>query len=233
MDGPARPDAASLLADINSGKTHLLWFRTPPNKALRPNEARVLHLAYEHPKRDAGLPGAIRSLRSGAITIGVPPALPFPTFWILDKPADYNTSRRRYLRTGAGASVDMGTWEDNEGAVFCRSTAKSTSLHVKPDRSGADLSYSLTPKKIVLALPVTAIVLLSLLAVSLVASPYVNGGPLQPIADAIVLHEMPLLLFIIASSLAVPRFIDDAHLRNGLFRLCFVPVGLALCSFVL
>ena len=232
--GSARHDTDRLLADIAKSKTHLLWFRIPPHKVLQPNEARVLHLTYEHPKRDAGLLGAVRSLRAGTIVIKVPPALPFPTFWILDKPADYNISRRRYSRVKAGMSSDMGSWEENSGSVFCKSAAKSESLHVKPDRNGATLSYSLTPKKIVLALPVAAIAMLSLLAISLGASPYVDGGgPLQPIADAIVAHKMPLLLFIVASSLVVPRFIDDAHLRNGLLWLYFVPVGLALFSFVL
>lgn len=226
--------AARLLADIRGRKKHLLWFRIPPHKALQPNEARVLHLAYEHPKRDAGLLGTIRSLRTGTVVISVPPALPFPVFWILGKPADYNISRRRYSTVKADRTTDMGSWEDNADAVFCKSTAKSESLHVKPCRDGATLSYSLTPKKIVLALPVAAIAMLSLLAISLWASPYLGGGgPLQPLADAIVLYKMPLLLFIIASSLVVPRFVDDAHLRNGLLWLYFVPIGLALCSFVL
>ena len=60
-----------------------------------------------------------------------------------------------------------------------------------------------------------------------------GGGTLQSIADAIELHKMPLLLFIVASSLVVPRFIDDAHLRNGLFWMYFVPIGLALGSVLL
>lgn len=90
------------------------------------------------------------------------------------------------------------------------------------------------PKKIAPALYVAAIFMLSLLAASLWASPHVgDDNPLWPVADAIVRHEMPLLLFIVASSLAVPRFIDDAHLRSGLLWMYFVPIGLALGSVLL
>ena len=93
---------------------------------------------------------------------------------------------------------------------------------------------TLTPKKIVLAVPVAAIAMLSLLAASVGASPHVDAGsPLRPIADAIVLHALPILLFIAASSLVVPRLIDDAYLRGALLWMYFVPVGLALCSLVL
>ena len=256
--GVDHPGIASLLADINNRKTHLLWFAVPPHKALQANEVRVLHLTYEHSKKECGLRDAIRRLWTGrrrdlahevasagpwgtiqrlwtgVIMISIPPALPFPTFWILGRPADYNISRRRYSRVEDGVLKSMGSWEANADAVFCESTAKSESLHVKPDTNGAALYYTLTPKKIVLALPVAAIFMLSLLAVSLWASPHVvDGDPLWHIADAIVRHEMPLLLFIVASSLVVPRFIDDAHLRNGLLWMYFVPIGLALGSVLL
>lgn len=84
------------------------------------------------------------------------------------------------------------------------------------------------------ALYVAAIFTLSLLAVSLRASPHVgDDNPLWPVADAIVLHEMPLLPPIVASSLAVPRLIDDADLRNGPLWTYFVPIGLALGSVLL
>ena len=226
--------AARLPADISGRKKHLLWFRIPPHNALQPNEARVPRLAYEHPKRDAGLPGAIRSLRTETVVISVPPALPFPVLWILGKLADYSISRRRYSTVKAGRTTDMGSREDNADVVFCKITAKSESLHVKPCRDGATLSYSPTHKKITLALPVAAIAMLSQLAVSPWASPYLDGGvPPQPLADAIALYKMPLPLFIIASSLAVPRFVDDACLRNDLPWLYFAPIGLAICSFVL
>ena len=232
--GNDRPRAARLLADINSRKTHLLWFRIPPHKTLRPNETRILHLTYEHPKKDDGPLGGVRSLMARAITIKVSPALSVPTTWVLSKPGDYNISRRRYMGIKDGAQVDMGSWDDNADAVFCNDTEKSTSLHVKPDRNGAVLHYSLTPKKIVLAVPVAAIAMLSLLAASVGASPHVDAGsPLRPIADAIVLHALPILLFIAASSLVVPRLIDDAYLRGALLWMYFVPVGLALCSLVL
>lgn len=232
--GPGRPAAARLLADVVSRKAYLLWFKIPPSRALRPHEARVLHLTYEHPKSRVGLPGGIRRLRTGPIAIRVPPALPFPAFWILNKPAGYNVSGGRYSRIEDGVAVDGGSWEDNADAVFCKNTEKSTSLHVRPDENGAVLSYSLAPKKIVLALPVAAIAMLSLLAASLAAGPHLGGdGPLRPIVDAVVRHEVPLLLFIIASSMVVPRFIDDAYLRGGLLWLYFVPVGLALLSLVL
>lgn len=257
--GADHPWIDNLLADINNHKTYLLWFVVPPRRVLRPNEVRVLHLTYEHSKKEGGLwddvrrlwtgrrrrdlarevaatgPwGAIRKLWTGAIRISVPSVSPFPTFWILGRPADYNISRRRYSKIENGTLKNMGSWKANADAVFCESTAKSESVHVKPNPSGAALHYSLTPKKIVLVLPVAAIVMLSLLAMSLWASPYVDGGgTLQSIADAIELHKMPLLLFIVASSLVVPRFIDDAHLRNGLFWMYFVPIGLALGSVLL
>lgn len=232
--GIKQHETTRLLADMSSRKTHLLWFKTPPHKALEPHETRVLHLTYEYPKSKGGLLGGTRRLRTGAIGIRMSPALSFPTFWILNRPADYNISNRRYLKAKGGTLADAGTWEDNKDVVFCKDTEKSTSLHVRPDRNGAALSYSLTPKKAVLALPVAAIVLLSLLAASLVAGPHLGGdGPLRPIADAVVLHEVPLLLFIIASSLVVPRFVDDAYLRGGLLWLYFVPIGLALASLVL
>ena len=116
--GADRPRIDNLLADINSRKTYLLWFVVPPRRALRPNEVRVLHLTYEHSKKEGGWwdgirrvwtgrrrdlarevtssgPwGAIRRLWTGAIMISVPPTLPSPTFWILGRPADYNISRR-------------------------------------------------------------------------------------------------------------------------------------------
>ena len=60
-----------------------------------------------------------------------------------------------------------------------------------------------------------------------------GGGPPQPIAGAIATRKMPLPLFIVASSLAVPRFADDARLRSGLLWLYSVPAGLALFPFVL
>lgn len=233
-DGSFRAEAARMLADINSRKTGLPWFKTPPRKELRVHETWILHLAYEYPRGEAGLVDSMRRLRTGAISIRVFPEQPFPTFWILNKPADYNISDRRYLKVEGGAPVDAGSWEDNADAVFCKDIERSTSLHVSPDTNGATLSYSLTPKKIALALPVAAIAMLSLLAVALAAGPHLGSdGPLGPIVDAVVLHEVPLLLFIIASSLVVPRFIDDAYLRGGLLWLYFVPVGLALISLVL
>lgn len=232
--GADRPGAARLLKDIDSRKTRLLWFRTPLHKALQPGEARVLHLTYEHPEKTGGILGAVKSLKTGAIMIKVPAAQPFPMFWILNKPTDYNVSRRRYSSIEDGATANVGSWADNAGAVCCRGTAKSESIRVKPDRGEAVLSYSLTPKKIVLALPVAAISMLSLLAILLGVSPHVgSGSPLWAVADAIVRHKMLLLVFIVTSSLVVPRFIDDAHLRNGLLWLYFVPVGLALCALVL
>ena len=233
-DGSGRAEAARMLADINSRKTGLPWFKTPPRKELRAHETRILHLAYECPRGEAGLVDSMRRLRTGAISIRVFPEQPFPTFWILNKPADYNISDRRYLKVEGGAPVDAGSWEDNADAVFCKDAERSTSLQVSPDTNGATLSYSLTPKKIVLALPVAAIAMLSLLAVAPAAGPHLGSdGPLGPIVDAVVIHEVPLLLFIIASSLVVPRFIDDAYLRGGLLWLYFVPVGLALLSLVL
>lgn len=233
-DGPDRAEAARLLAGIDSRKTYLLWFKTPLHRALQPRETRVLHLTYEYPRGEAGLLGSMRRLKTGAIRLRMSPPQPFPVFWVLNKPADYNISGRRYLKAKGGRLADAGSWENNEDAVCCRDTERCTSLHVRPDRSGAALSYSLTPKKIVLALPVAAIAMLSLLAASLAAVPHLDaGGSLQPIADAVVRHKVPLLLFIIASSLVVPRFIDDAYLRGGLFWLYFVPVGLALVSLVL
>lgn len=231
---PDRPEADRLLAGINGKKIHLLWFKIPPHKVLRPREARVLHMTYERPKEEGGIMDTIQSLRMRTITIDIPPEQPFPVFWILNKPIDYNISRRRYLQISDGKRVEMGSWKENADTVVSSSAAKSISLHIKPGPNGAALSYALTPKKIKYALPVSAVAMLSLLAVSLGVSPLLDGaGPLQPIADAIILYEMPLLLFIIASSLAIPRFVDDAHLRNGLFWLYFVPVGLALGSFVL
>lgn len=227
--GNGRPRAARLLADINSRRTHLLWFRIPPHKKLRPNETRILHPTYEHPKKEGGPLGGVRSLRARAITTKASPALPFPTTWVLNKPEDYNISRRRYRRIKDGALADMGSWDDNADAVFCNDTEKSTSLHVKRGQNGAVLHYSLTPKKIVLAVPAAAIAMPSPLAVSVGASPHVDtGSPLRPIADAIVHHALPILLFIAASSLVVPRLIDDAHLRGALLWMYFVPVGLAI-----
>ena len=76
--------------------------------------------------------------------------------------------------------------------------------------------------------------MLSLLAILLGVSQHVgSGNPLWPVADAIVCYEMHHLVFIVTASLVVPRFMDDAHLRNGLLWLYFVPVGLALCALVL
>ena len=232
--GPDRTRAARLIANIDSRETHLLWLKTPPHKALQPNETRILHLAYEHVKKGGGPLGGIRGLKTGTTMILVPPALKYPVYWILNKPAGYEISRRRYSTIKDGSPSDTGSWRDNTDAVFCKETARSVSLHVKPDRNGAVLSYSLTPKKIVVALPVAAIAMISLLAIALGVSPHVDAAsPLRPIADAIILHELPLLLFIVTSSLVVPRFIDDDHLRGGLLWLYFVPVGTALCSLAL
>lgn len=154
---------------------------------------------------------------AAAVRIHVRPNLAFPTFWVLDKPADHNISGRRCLKIEAGEPVDAGSWADDADAVFCRDTEKSTSIRVRPGGDGAVLSYSLTPKKVVLALPVAAIAMLSLLAASLVEGPHLGSiDLLRPIADAVALHEVPLLLFIVVSSLVVPRFIDDAYLRGGL-----------------
>ena len=77
--------------------------------------------------------------------------------------------------------------------------------------------------------------MLSLLAILLGVSPHVGSGSPPPaaVADAIVCYEMHRLVFIVTASLVVPRFMDDAHLRNGLLWLYFVPVGLALCALVL
>lgn len=226
--GSDRARAGRLIEGIESLKTRLLWFKIPPHRALQANETRVLRLTYDYSKKD-WLLGAARNLKTGAITVWIPPAQPFPTFWILGKPDGYDISRRHYAAVKGGTTTDLGSWEDNSDAVFCKDTARSTSLRVKPDRNGAVLSYSLTPKNVVVALPVAATAMLPPQAVSVGASPHVGtGSPLRPIADAIVHHALPILLFIAASSLVVPRLIDDAHLRGALLWMYFVPVGLAI-----
>ena len=123
-------------------------------------------------------------------------------------------------------------WHGIVGGKFGRrllqKRGKSESLHVKPDRSGPPCRTPLPKKNRGCAVrggcrhaPV--------IDMSPGASPCAGGGgPLQPIADAIAAHKMPVLPFIAASSLVVPRFTDGSHLRNGLHWLYFVPAGLAL-----
>lgn len=225
---------ADILDAIDRRQIRLLWIKVPPHKRLQPNEVRIIHLKYDHSKGGGGSLSVARRWLGGSILIDVPSQLPFPVFWILRKPVDYDIVRRGYSKIEDGVQRPMGSWKDNSGAIFCNDAENTVHLSVDRRQSGAVLSYTLRPKWHVLALPVAAVVLLSLLPVALGLAPLVaaSGTPIGLAVGELSRHELPLLLFVLAASMVVPRFIDDVYIRNGLLPLYVVPVALALYHFV-
>lgn len=237
LDGSDLPGSSlgDILDAINKRQIRLLWIKIPPHKRLQANEVRIIHLKYDHSKGRGGLLSAARSWHRGSILIEVPSQLPFPAFWILRKPEHYDIVRRRYSRIEGDIQKPMGSWKDNGDAVFCNDSETSVQFNVDRRQGGAVLSYALRPKRSVLALPVAAVVLLSLLPVALGLAPLVaaSGTPIGSAVDELLRHELPLLLFVVATSMVVPRFIDDAYIRNGLLPLYLVPIALALYAFAI
>ena len=225
---------STMLDDINKHRLRLLWIKVPPYKRLQPDEVRIIHLKYDHSKKQGGPLHVARRWLNGSILIDVPSHLPFPAFWVLYKPAGYNIVRRGYSKIEDGAQRSMGSWKDNTDTVFCRDTEKSVQLGVARSSGGAVLSYALRPKWSVLALPVAAAVLLSILSVAVGMGPQVlaDDAPLKSAIDEMLRHETSLLLFTVTASMVVPRFIDDAYIRNGLIPLYLVPIALALYFFI-
>ena len=226
-------DPGGIIDAINKRQIRLLWIKIPPHKRLQANEVRIIHLKYDHSKGRGGLLSAARSWHRGSILIEVPSQLPFPAFWILRKPEHYDIVRRRYSRIEGDVQKPMGSWKDNSDAIFCNDSETSVQFNVDRGQSGAVLSYTLRPKRSVLALPIAAIALLSLLSIALGLAPLVaaDGTPIGSAVDELLRHELPLLLFVVATSMVVPRFIDDAYIRNGLIPLYLVPIALALYIF--
>ncbi len=195
--GPDRDAAYATLAEIDDRKARLVWFSIPPGKAFGPNEARVIHLKYEHVEEKAGWIDRMRNMMVRTIIISIPPEQSFPMLWVLDKPPDYNISRRRYSSKEHVKTAGGGSRGDKAGTAVFRDTTKSVSLHVGPSKASAILSYSLVPKKTVLALPASVIGMLTLLAASLGVGPLLDSdNPLWPIAEEILRHETLLVLFI-------------------------------------
>lgn len=174
-----------ILDGINKRQIRLLWIKIPPHKRLQANEVRIIHLKYDHSKGRGGLLSAARSWQRGSILIEVPSHLPFPAFWILRKPEHYDIVRRRYSRIEGDIQKPMGSWKDNGDAVFCNDSETSVQFNVDRRQGGAVLSYALRPKRSVLALPVAAVVLLSLLSVALGLAPLVaaSGTPIGSAVD--------------------------------------------------
>ena len=150
--GSACPNATRLLADIGKGKTHLPRFRIPPHKAPQPNEARVPRLHTSIPK-EMLVAGSSPESAGGHHRDKDPAGAALPRVLYTRRARRLHHISPAPFKGQSQHASDMGSWEENSGSVFCKSTAKSESLHVEPGRNGAAPSYPLAPKKSCLRCP--------------------------------------------------------------------------------
>ncbi len=96
-----------LRQQVDKGIIFLIWIKVPPNKKLKSNEVRILHVGYEKKKED----------RNDMNVLDVSPNHAFPVFWIFKKPQDYDITDR-YCVTKQGDEIKWSTWRQDMSGML-------------------------------------------------------------------------------------------------------------------
>ena len=221
-------DISQLIQDIRNQKIFLIWIKIPPNKKLRPNEVRILYLNFENQK-------AINR-KQNHIFLNVSSDLPFPVFWILKKPSDYNIVNQKYYMIENNRLTNKKSWAENANRIFYyNNTVHSSTILVKPNQLNMLLSYSFTPKRSIIVLPIASVCLLIIFSATLIIAQYYTtccnfGNP--KLAEDLLKRKIELSLFVVSASLIIPRFISNVEIRHKYLWWYFAPIGLILISFI-
>ena len=195
-----------LIADIESHKIFLIWIKIPPNKKLQPNEVRIINLTFE-----------VREINNrfrNRIYLDVSSNLPFPVFWIFKKPDDYNMTNQYCHIIEDNKLKNRTTWKEGNNKLFYYdNTYNNATIIVKSDQTHLLVSYSFIPKPSIITLPTASIVLLTSFSLFLIGiQNYANDvgyDDLPLLFENLLDRNIELSLFIVSSSLVIPRFISN------------------------
>ena len=217
-----------LIADIESHKIFLIWIKIPPNKKLQPNEVRIINLTFE-----------VREINNrfrNRIYLDVSSNLPFPVFWIFKKPDDYNMTNQYCHIIEDNKLKNRTTWKEGNNKLFYYdNTYNNATIIVKSDQTHLLVSYSFIPKPSIITLPTASIVLLTSFSLFLIGiQNYANDvgyDDLPLLFENLLDRNIELSLFIVSSSLVIPRFISNIEIRHSYFWLYFVPIIIIIFFF--
>lgn len=217
----------NLIEDIKNHNLFLIWIKIPPCRKLQPNEVRILHLFFETRK--------INRFFGNHIYLDVSCDLSFPVFWIFEKPKDYYI-KNQYCYTVEGDKLtNRRSWNCKDDVFYYDNTANASIFLVKPNQNNLLVVYSFSPKHSVVALPISSIVLLVSFSAFLIFiqnyAETVNSNTLSIGIKNLLERKIELSLFIVSSSLIIPRLISNLEIRHSYFWLYFVPIGLILIFF--
>ena len=219
---------ASLIQDIKNMKRFLIWIKIPPNKKLQPNEVRVIHMFYDTPKINKS---------SRHIFIDISSNLPFPIFWILKKPNDYNITKQNCYTVKDNKLTNKKSWKDTKNDLFYYThTTYTSTVFVRPHQNNLILSYSFKPQAAIITIPASSMVLLVSFSLFLIIVQNFGAcekyGISSSLVEDLLERKIELSLFIISLSVIIPRFITNVEIRHSYFWLWFVPIALAIAFFL-
>ena len=198
--------------DILHHKKFLIWIKVPHNKKFEPNEVGVIYLDYDVEK-DRLHPHNWLKGRKKRIVFDVSP-VEHPVFWVLKKPEGYDLADIKYYEIGEHGKLSPLSSSVKTPDVYLNKTANSESFHIKKRSTSVAVSYSFKPKQSITTLPFIFGVVLTLLTGALVID--LINITFDSINNAISIasEKFTLGIFILASTMVIPRLISHVEIRH-------------------
>lgn len=221
---PTREELQHCLDQMISRQIYILWIKLPADKELMSGDNLILNFEY----------GAERENRkSKDLTLKLFPSS-HNVFYIIKKPDDFEFDKRtiRWIDEN-NESHFVNSWHRHrQNILYYTETNDSVSLTSKADSNNQiTLNYSFRPKLEIVALPVIAILLLTGVSVLLWTLQWctsIDSCTLQKNSKELFDRRFELGVFIITSSLVLPRLVSNNTIRFRMLFAISLPIVITL-----
>ena len=224
------PKLDKVARKIEQGSAVLLWIRFPPNRVMKREETRMIHLLYERREENV-LPWHVRLKQTirvlwtlkkpdtGCIKLRITPRS-FRVFWTFKKPDDYKLADKMCAFNTPDKTIKK-PWDKMLDVAHHDRTPDSETLMIRSSLD-AVISYRLKPKTSVVLFPRITFGLLLALSSSLLFLRFVGWDGL----DELLERDVELALFAASSSVVASRLIRNVEIRHGHMVWFLASIGL-------
>ena len=221
-----------LIEQMNNHQVYIIWVKLNEEKALKNEETMILNFEYsaeKDEKKQNDNPKERRKPRD--LIIKIYPSL-HSVFYIIKKPEDFDFYKRAIIWCDENHITHrIDNWSsDKQDLLYVTETTDSTSLTTKPENPYRIwLNYSFIPKNETIAIPSIAAFLLAGFAIYLWVMQQCDLDPLcvttlDNNVKSILSKKLELGIFIITSSLILPRLVNNMVIRHRLLIAIGVPI---------
>jgi hypothetical protein len=221
---PIKEELQHCMDQMNSQQIYIIWIKLPANKELMKGDNLILNFEY----------GAVRENRKAKdLTLKLFPSS-HNVFYVIKKPDDFEFDKRTISWTDQNNEDHfVNSWHrSKQNILYYTETNDSVSITSKANSSNLiTLNYSFRPQFEIVALPVIAIVLLIGVSFLLWALQWCHFQEPCNLKDnnlELFNRRFELGIFVITTSLVLPRLVSNATIRHRMLFAISMPIVITL-----